>query len=129
MARKVHQEIESTARGDSLRNIAFLSCLSSTKAKPEIHQRRLMKILTSLFLISTILPSLAKGNDHALQVEQITQGPNIIFMDTLPRSKHSPNGNERYIVALRSTFHDHLPAKENLQMSFNRHGNNCDRSR
>ena len=71
-----------------------------------------MKILNSLFLISLILPGLAKGNDHALQVEQITQGPEHHFYGYIGHVQNIPwNGNERYIVALRSTFHDHLPGK------------------
>ena len=71
-----------------------------------------MKILNSLFLISTILPGLVKGNDHALQVEQITQGPEHHFYGYIGHVQNIPwNGNERYIVALRSTFHDHLPGE------------------
>lgn len=47
-----------------------------------------------------------------LKVEQITQGPNHHFFGYIGHVQNIPwNGDDRYIVALRSTFQDHLPGK------------------
>ncbi len=61
-------------------------------------------LIVLLMLTSSALASLE------LKVEQITQGPDHHFFGYIGHVQNIPwNGNERYLLALRSTFHDHLP--------------------
>jgi len=66
-----------------------------------------------LMLIGLLLSALpALATDH-LKVEQITHGPGHHFFGYIGHVQNIPwNGSERYILALRSSFMDHLPGED-----------------
>lgn len=67
--------------------------------------RRISCLLAGLLLSASPVHS----TDH-LEVEQITQGPGHHFFGYIGHVQNIPwNGSERYILALRSSFMDHLP--------------------
>ena len=50
-------------------------------------------------------------SEHKLKVQQVTRGPNHHFFGYIGHVQNIPwNLSERYILALESNFHDHLPS-------------------
>jgi len=74
-----------------------------------------MQLIRHLFretLATAVAIAASVSASAELKVEQITQGPNQHFFGYIGHVQNIPwNGDDRYIVALRSTFQDHLPGK------------------
>ncbi len=69
-------------------------------------------ILPLLYIAALSPCLLADSRELEVEVEQITHGPKHTFFGYIGHVQNIPwNGNERYIVALQSTFQDHLPGK------------------
>lgn len=67
------------------------------------------KFIPCLFLVFLLLAASAPASEM-LQVQQITHGPANHFFGYIGHVQNTPwNGSERYLLALRSTFQDHLP--------------------
>ena len=72
-----------------------------------------MKRLAPYLFLLAISPILLHSEvSENLKVEQITHGEKHTFFGYIGHVQNIPwNGNERYIVALQSTFQDHLPGE------------------
>ena len=70
-----------------------------------------MKRLAPYLLFLAIPPIILQSEvSENLKVEQITYGEKHTFFGYIGHVQNIPwNKNERYIVALQSTFQDHLP--------------------
>ena len=54
--------------------------------------------------------AMAAPRDWELQVEQLTSGPSHHFFGYIGHVQNTPwNGSDRYMVALRTSFQDHMP--------------------
>lgn len=70
----------------------------------------MLRTTASVFLLMLISATAVRSQDLTYKVEQLTQGKQHHLFGYIGQCKTIPwNASGRYIVAMRSKFHDHLP--------------------
>lgn len=68
------------------------------------------RISVAFLILGLLLPTALAVGSESLRIEQITHGPENHFFGYIGHVQNIPwNGSQRYLLALQSSFMDHLP--------------------